>query len=132
MPAARRHDDQPRCDQCNNYGDWCEAADEYRCDSCWLSEEAAEAERHDAFLHKLVDDEYWFKVRAAKIVFDLEVGTAADKLRLNLISAAERASLFAAADKKFTDIIAEARADKPVRLAKLRANDEASEREIAA
>lgn len=70
MPAARRHDDQPRCDQCNNYGDWCEAADEYRCDSCWLSEEAAEAERHDAFLHKLVDDEYWFKVRAAKI--DLE------------------------------------------------------------
>ena len=112
--------EQRRCEQCSDYADYCEAAGEYRCDGCWLSAEQAETERHDTFLQKLVDDEYWHAVRGAKAIFDHEVGVATDKFGAG---SADLAAAFAAADRKFTDVIVAARAAKPVRLAQLRAND---------
>ena len=84
----------------------------------------SEADEHDAFLRKLVDDEFNFKARMAKAIFDLEASAALDLPTLEYMAAYE------AANKRFNATIAEARADMPVRLAKLRANDEAeNERE---
>lgn len=82
------------------------------------------AERHDEFLRTLVRDEYNVKVRGAKAIFDLEVGVATDKFRTG---SPELAAAFAAADRKFTDVIVAARAAMPARLAVLRAHVEADE-----
>lgn len=88
------------------------------------AEEAAE--RHDELLRNLARDECNFKIRGALVIFNLEVGTALDKLNAGLIDAPQHTALFAAADKKFTDIVSEARAEMPIRIAKMRANDEAA------
>lgn len=88
------------------------------------AEEAAE--RHDELLRGLARDECNLKIRGALAIFNLEVDTALDKLNAGLIDDSQHAVIFAAADKKFSDTVNEARAAMPVRLAKLRANDEAA------
>lgn len=85
------------------------------------AEEAAE--RHDELLRNLARDEYNAAVRFAKSIFNHEVGVATDKFRTG---SPDLAAAFAAADAKFTAAIVEARAAMPVRLAKMRANDEAA------
>lgn len=120
MSASRHHDEQPRCDVCNAYGDYCEAVEEYRCDDCWTTEEQEEGERHDTFLRKLVDDEYWAKIRGAKAIHDLVCGMAADK---HGHGSPEHCAAIDNARATFDTVIREAQAAKPTRLAQLRAND---------
>lgn len=120
MPAARHFDEQPRCDACNAYGDWCEAADEYRCDDCWVTEDDVTKDRHDAFLRKMVEDEYWVKIRGAKAIHDLICNVAADRYGHG---SAEHCAEIDRARETFDTVIREAQSAKPARLAQLRAND---------
>lgn len=79
-----------------------------------------EAERHDAFLRKLVDDEYWLKIRGAQASHDLICGVAADKFGQH---SPGHCAEIDRADETFRAVVQQAQADKITRLAKLRAND---------
>lgn len=34
MPAPRNHDDQPKCDECQNYAEWHDGEQKYLCQWC--------------------------------------------------------------------------------------------------
>lgn len=34
MPRPSAHDDQPRCDECGNYGEWHDGEQAYLCEWC--------------------------------------------------------------------------------------------------
>ena len=86
-----------------------------------------EAERHDAFLRKLVDDEYWLKIRGAQAIHDLICGVAADKYGQH---SPGHCAEIDRADETFRNVVRQAQEAKRTRLAQLRANDVAeNERE---
>lgn len=47
MPRPRNHDDQPRCDECNDYGEWSEINQQYLCEHCWSPENIWPPESED-------------------------------------------------------------------------------------
>lgn len=85
------------------------------------ADHAEAAERHDAFLRKMVDDEYWHAVRGERADLQLETGVATDKFSPGMIA---YAAAIKAAEAKFNAAIVTAHAVMPGRLAFLRSNDE--------
>ena len=50
MPAPKHHDDQPRCDQCNAFGEYREKHNSYFCEPCayWADDNLEEMDDADA------------------------------------------------------------------------------------
>lgn len=44
MPRPLNHDDQPRCDECGNYGEWHDGEQQYLCEWCEPEPAAQEEE----------------------------------------------------------------------------------------